>query len=163
MRRDASLHLGYSVTVAPLHRSKGLLSRLSIPEGGAKARVKQAVLVLLMCSVLMTASCRSTLWSRPDEPGMAQFAAMSSPPQIGHEGLTRAVGTITLQTHRFTPARDVAGKSALNLQDCRSLALQDNLSLVVARLEEFTKKAIETTEASKMLPHVLFFRGAVPA
>jgi len=58
--------------------------------------------------------------------------------------------------HRVRPVTTVLGKRALSLPDCRALALRDNLEFQAARLDELSKRAVEFSNRTKLLPHFIF-------
>lgn len=70
--------------------------------------------------------------------------------------VTRKNSALTLVNHRNRPATAILGKRTLNLEDCRGLALTNNLELQAARLDEFAKAAIADSNRGKILPHFLF-------
>jgi outer membrane protein TolC len=73
-----------------------------------------------------------------------------------HIALTRNNAAATLANFRAKPASALAGRRDLTLEDCRRIALANNLELMAARIEELTKKAVEFSNMTKMLPHFLF-------
>ena len=72
------------------------------------------------------------------------------------ELLTQANTDAALVHHRFVPPSVVAGKRVLTLEDCRAIALANNLDLQVARIDEITKQRVLSSTRTKMLPHILF-------
>jgi len=50
----------------------------------------------------------------------------------------------------------VTGKNAFDLQECRDLALKNNLELQVARLDEIIKNSISSSNRTKVLPHLVY-------
>jgi len=72
-----------------------------------------------------------------------------------HVQFTRASAAIALEQHRLTPPTIIAGNRVFNLVDCRAIALSNNLDVQVARLEEITKKSIEHSNRTKLLPHLV--------
>jgi outer membrane protein TolC len=102
-------------------------------------KAKRVAALILLCTLAMPLmSCRSIL--RGDD---------------GHE-LTRLNAGMTLVNHRVKPASTVVGGKPLTLEDCRRIALSNNLELGVARLEELTKNAIAYSLKTRILPHFLF-------
>jgi hypothetical protein len=57
--------------------------------------------------------------------------------------------------YRIKPAAAVVGERPLQIADCRSIALGSNLELHAARIEEVTKRAIEFSNRTKLLPRFL--------
>jgi len=69
---------------------------------------------------------------------------------------TRANSAMTLVNHRVRPATTLIGKRSLTLEDCRALALSNNLELQATRLEELSRRAIHYSNRTRILPHFLF-------
>jgi outer membrane protein TolC len=69
--------------------------------------------------------------------------------------MTRLTTEMTRVQHRVKPASTVVGQRPMTLEDCRSIALANNLELGVARIEELTKDAIAYSLKTKLLPHFL--------
>lgn len=96
----------------------------------------------LLLAVLLLFSCRSLL-----------FNSFQSVDPV-HVSLSKA--TAESITSRFRPAEAVAGKKSLTLDDCKKIALTQNLELQLARVEEITRAAIRDSNQKKMLPHLIF-------
>lgn len=97
--------------------------------------------LVVVCLPLLLCSCRSAF--------MDPFRS------VDVNQLSRADSAMTLVNHRVKPAGAVVGKRHLTLADCRSIALANNLDLQVARTEELTKRAVEWSNKTKLLPHFL--------
>ncbi len=69
---------------------------------------------------------------------------------------TRANSAMTLVNHRVRPVTTLIGKRSLTLEDCRALALSNNLELQAAHLEELSRRAIHYSNRTRILPHFLF-------
>jgi outer membrane protein, multidrug efflux system len=95
----------------------------------------------VVCLVLMLCSCRSAF--------MDPFRS------VDVNRLALAESAMTLVNHRAKPASAVVGKRSLTLADCRSIALANNLDVQVARTDELTKRAVEWSNKTKLLPHFL--------
>lgn len=103
---------------------------------------RRATIFCLCLLAIPLASCQSVLW----KPVLSQDPV----------AFVQASSAKTLVDHLVRPATTVAGKRDLTLEDCRRLALANNLDLQVARLEELTKEAIYYSNRTKMLPHFIF-------
>ena len=126
---------------------------------GQRARtVSLVLLVAAVCSVLLLSSCQWTklgLKTACESVGAAATFPFSGPFSSADPILfTKAKAATALMNYRICPATAVTGRRELSLADCRSLALTNNLELHAARFEELTKKAIEYTTRTKMLPHL---------
>lgn len=119
------------------------------------ATIKWIALVLLACCfTMLSASCRLGSWSflRPG-PGLRDLGSVFYGGD--HVTFTRASAAVALEKHRLTPPPMVAGNRIFHLVDCRAIALSNNLDIQVARLEEITKKSIEHSNRTKLLPHLV--------
>ncbi|MBM4328336.1 MAG: TolC family protein [Deltaproteobacteria bacterium] len=112
------------------------------------------ILLLIACSGLvgLLSSCRSA-WVERLRPGGDPLLHLFTQ---DHVGVTRSDAAMTLMHYRVRPSTTVTGKRELAVEECRALALQNNLELQVARLEEITKKAVEYSSRTKLLPHFIF-------
>jgi outer membrane protein TolC len=63
--------------------------------------------------------------------------------------------TSALVDKRIKPATLATGKKQLTLDDCRAMALANNLDLRVAQFQEVSKRAIEYSAKTKLLPNFL--------
>ncbi|MFH0824108.1 MAG: TolC family protein [Pseudomonadota bacterium] len=73
-----------------------------------------------------------------------------------HVQFTRATAADALMNHRAKPITAVFPNRHLTLTECRRAALANNLDIQVARMDEFTKRAVEYSNRTKLLPHVMF-------
>lgn len=96
-------------------------------------------LIPVICCVLALASCRASLMRKPD-----------------HTDLALRVMNEAVAERRVRPATSVVSKGGLSIEECRSLALTNNLELQVARVNELTKQAVSYSTRTKMLPQFLF-------
>ncbi len=103
---------------------------------------KGAHVTFLCCVFVLLTSCR--------------FARLDPFRTDAHLLVTDANSAMTLVNHRARPASTYTGKPYLTREDCRALALANNLELQAARLEELTRKAIEYSNQKRILPHFLF-------
>ena len=105
---------------------------------------KAAILALVCFFIVPLVSCRALLM-KPFQP-------------VDHVAISNSVSDMTLLNHRVKPATTVIGKRFLTLEECRRLALSNNLDLQTARLEELTQKAIEYSNRPRASPAFYFFR-----
>jgi outer membrane protein TolC len=122
--------------------------------------IKCLVLTAAAAGSLLLASCTSSLFCRPPSLGNAVGAlgsALTEPfRSIDHDRFTRATAAMTLANDRAKPATVALGKKHLTLEDCRGMALSNNLELQASRMDEITKQAIEYSNRTKVLPHFMF-------
>lgn len=112
-------------------------------------RVATVILVFFFAGSMC--SCRSG-WMGSLRSGSDPFFGLFAQ---DHVNLTRSEAAMTLMNYRVKPATALVGKRFLSVEDCRGLALRNNLELQVARLEELTKRAIEFSSRTKLLPHFI--------
>ena len=116
--------------------------------------------MMILCHVVLLVSCRHLPDPRTSPfsgLGASLRSALSDPfRSVDHEQFTKANSAHVLINDRSRPATVALGKKRLSLEDCRSLALANNLDLQVARLDEFTKKAVAYSNETKLLPHFMF-------
>jgi len=117
-----------------------------------------ATLLGVVCATLL--SCRAMM-------GGPVRSAVSEAPTVGKRFLsdpfkpvdpisyTRSKAASALMEYRIKPAAAVVGQKPLELAECRGLALGSNLELQAARIEEVSKRAIEFSNRTKLLPHFL--------
>lgn len=124
-------------------------------------RLRGVLWLMPVCAILSLTACNPYRLS-PKIPGPAQTvyalkAAINEPfgPDT-HRELTVAKSSATLVNSRVIPVTAALGVRNLTLEDCRRLALSNNLDLQVARNAELTKSAIAYSNRTKMLPHFLF-------
>ena len=119
--------------------------------------VRAAVLITL-CQIAPLTSCRHVAWVRssPDIGGSLRSILSAPFSPVDDERFTKANSALVLINNRAKPASVALGKKLLSLEDCRSLALTNNLDLQVARLDEFTKDAVAYSSKTKMFPHFAF-------
>lgn len=101
----------------------------------------RALMIGLVCLPMLLCSCRSAFLDPFRSVDVNQLALADS--------------AMTLVNHRVKPVSAVVGKRSLTLADCRSIALSNNLDVQVARTEELTKRAVEWSNKTKLLPHFL--------
>ena len=89
---------------------------------------KGALLAILCLLVAPLFSCRSLILNPFSSANQLQAAMENS--------------AMTLVNHRVRPATSVTGKRFLTLEECKALALSNNLDLQAVRLEELTQEAI---------------------
>jgi outer membrane protein TolC len=104
--------------------------------------MKKAVLAVMCFLIVPLVSCRAL--------------TLNSFRSVDDLQVTDSISAMTLLNHRIKPATTVTGKRFLTLEDCRGLALGNNLDLQASRLEELTQRAIEYSNRTRILPHFLF-------
>jgi outer membrane protein TolC len=125
-----------------------------------QAKIRTALAGIALFCVLFLCPCCVSLPGKPaDATGpVSEFTSALLDPFRGvePERVTQANADATLLRYRVMPASAVAGKRVLTLEDCRSIALANNLDLQTARVDEITKQSILYSNKTKMLPHLLF-------
>lgn len=120
------------------------------------ATVKRwGVFALAVCGTMLTASCHlgSMHWLRPN---MDSFISANPFRNPDHVVFTRANAAVALEQGRIAPASAMTGKKEFELEECRALALRNNLDLQVARLDEIIKNSISSSNRTKVLPHLVY-------
>jgi len=120
------------------------------------ATVKRwSVFVLALCGTMLTTSCHvgSLPWLRPNFDALVIGNPFRNP---DHVQFTRASSAIALEGQRIAPATAITGKKEFELEECRALALRNNLDLQVARLDEIIKNSISSSNRTKVLPHLVY-------
>ena len=104
-------------------------------------------------------SCQSHLADRVKSPFpylQAIKDGVVDPIRKGNEdGISLFKSASALVDKRIRPATTVTGKKQLTLDDCRALALANNLDLRVAQFQELAKRSIEYSSKTKLLPNFL--------
>jgi outer membrane protein TolC len=104
-------------------------------------------------------SCNSLMCQRTGPPGfISDVRSMLADPfrPVDPVGISNANAAIVVTNTRVVPVTAALGKRHLTLEECRSIALGNNLELQAARVDELTKRAIAYSNKTKMLPHFLF-------
>ncbi|MEW6351629.1 MAG: hypothetical protein AB1646_21480 [Thermodesulfobacteriota bacterium] len=135
---------------------------------GRQTALRVAAVAVCACVLLGLSSCRSSLYTKPatapHERGtvvagtlrLLKSALLAPFQHVDHVMHTRANVAQTMVENRVRPATSFTNRRCLTLDDCRALALANNLDLQVARLNELTKKALTYSNKTKLLPHFLF-------
>ncbi len=119
----------------------------------------------VFCLNLLMVSCQPALLTRPTcqagsaDPVQCSFSASAIP--TDHEPFIRANAAAALEYHRYQPVTRVVGKRSLTLDDCRNIALTNNLEVHVARIEELTKAAVAESHKTKALPRLLVYADLI--
>jgi hypothetical protein len=125
---------------------------------------KAAIFIGFIILVLLLNSCK---WARMHtllEPVEMSFTRLTgtvrdfaADPYSNREimPLTQSAATETLRNFRSKPASAATGKRILTLADCRALALANSLEIEKQRIEETSKKAVEYSSRTRLLPHVI--------
>jgi outer membrane protein TolC len=118
------------------------------------------ILVLFCVSFLLSACTPSRFLPGFPTPAesVAEIKSTFKEPfgRDNHRQVTLSTSAYTLAGNRGMPVSAVLGKKTLSLEDCRRIALANNLELQVVRTAELTKRAITYSNRTKMLPHFLF-------
>lgn len=69
---------------------------------------------------------------------------------------SKANAMMALDTYRSAQPQDVIGKKSLTLDECRDIALANNLEIQAVAADEITKRWIEYSSKTKLLPHLTF-------
>lgn len=103
-------------------------------------------------------SCRSLPSTLPTLPSsVGEVRSMLADPfrSVDHVQLNNTNAAFVLTNSRVKPITAEVGKRHLTLEECRSMALRNNLELQAAREDELTKQAIARSNKTKTLPHFL--------
>ncbi|MEW6531542.1 MAG: TolC family protein [Thermodesulfobacteriota bacterium] len=104
--------------------------------------LKKLAQVILMLCLPYIASCQSAL--------LSPFRS------VDHVDFTAVNATRMLAESRSRPVTAALGKRSLTLEDCRQMALTNNLEVQVARWDELTREAVKWSSRARMLPHLSF-------
>lgn len=110
----------------------------------------------ILCAVVTVTSCTATLWDRCRQAGSYPGVVKSALFPVDDEQFTLANSAVTLINYRAKPVSALVGKTRLTLGECRTIALTNNLELQATRIDELTKRAIEYSNKTRLLPHFLF-------
>lgn len=126
---------------------------------GSNSGIQRAFQGMALLLVLVLCPCCVSLYGTPlgsaDPPSEVRSALLNPFRGPDPEAVTQINADTTLLRHRLITASAVAGKRTLSLEDCRRIALANNLDLQVARLDEITKHSILYSNKTKLLPHIL--------
>ncbi|MFC1836744.1 hypothetical protein ACFL2Q_18800 [Thermodesulfobacteriota bacterium] len=127
--------------------------------GFKREKSKAMRLIPVLCAIVLLVSCKAT-WINSARRASGTIGAvksvLSNPFRpVDHRRFSLSNSTVTLTNYRARPATSVTRKSLLTLADCRAIALKNNLEFQAAQMEQLTKKAIEFSNKTKMLPHFL--------
>ena len=115
--------------------------------------------VILACAAFLT-SCKATqpyMWERACGAGGALSQSLMNPFRpIDDASFTLSKNAKTMVNSRGIPAGAALGKTDLTIEDCRVMALRNNLELQASRTQEITKRAISFSNKTRILPHFLF-------
>jgi outer membrane protein TolC len=129
--------------------------------------LKAVTAVLVVVFLLCMASCRSATMSPLQCAEGAMFPALPATSgandsvlspfgSLDHVQFTSVTASRMLAESRAVTGGKIPEKKLLTLQDCRSIALKNNLDLQIARVEEFTKQALKDRDLARSLPHFSF-------
>ena len=69
--------------------------------------------------------------------------------------LIQSATSMTMFKFRSKPASAVTGRRLLTLADCRALAVASSLEIEKVRIEEISRRAVEFSNRTRMMPHVI--------
>ena len=122
-------------------------------------KLRRAALIALLPLIV---SCQSAMISpfhseRPALSPELSLLSVFNPFGPGdHVQFTSINAPKLLSAGRVRPPTKAKGKKCLTLEDCRAIALSNNLDLQAARVDEFAKEAIKNTALTRALPHLIF-------
>ncbi len=117
---------------------------------------------LIIALLPFLASCQHALMSSARAadyalgPGLSLLATLNPFRSPDHVRFTSVHAAKMLAESKAQPAANTAMNKCLTLEDCRAMALANNLELQIARVDEFTKEAVKESRRARGLPHVTF-------
>jgi outer membrane protein TolC len=111
--------------------------------------LKYGLLVLAAAGVAMLGSCQSM------GLGSIKHSLVDPFRKPDHITVSLSKEMNTMMNNRVVPSSAALGKRDLTLEDCRAMALRNNLELQSARTQELTKQAINFSNKTRILPHFL--------
>jgi len=117
--------------------------------------------LVIVAFLPFVASCQSATMSSfrgapTMSPELSLVSALNPFRAEDHVRFTSMNTPKMLAASRARPAAIVLGKKCLTLEDCRSMALKNNLELQIARVDEITKDALKNSALARGLPHFAF-------
>lgn len=109
--------------------------------------------LLSSCHSAVVQTCRKGVTSAFYAPRVYLQNPFAGPDPVA---VTNAVAEATLVHNRAKPVTAATGKHVLTLEECRALALKNSLEIQQARIETLTQQAIEYSNRTKLLPHLIF-------
>lgn len=125
-----------------------------------KAAASTSVLLILL-ALNSCKMARMNPFLKPVEKPLAHMSGavkdLISDPFSNRElvPLTQSATSTTLLEFRNKPSTAVTGRRLLTLADCRALALAASLEIEKVRIQEISKKAVEYSNRTKLLPHLI--------
>jgi outer membrane protein TolC len=107
-------------------------------------------------------SCHSAMMSSfwpqipATSPGQSLATALNPFVAEDHVRFTAVNIPRVLAASRARPPALTIGKNCLALEECRSMALANNLEIQIARVDVLTKEAVKNSSLARGLPHFLF-------
>ena len=97
------------------------------------------------------------MWETACGAGGALSQSLMNPFRpIDDASFTLSKNAKTMISSRGMPVAAGLGKTDLTIEDCRAMALRNNLELQASRTQEITKRAISFSNKTRILPHFLF-------
>lgn len=120
---------------------------------------RSSILLIIVAFSVLLVSCQSHLAERVKSPLPSLKAikdGVVDPIRQGNEAaISLTKSAAALADKRIRPATTVTAKKQLTLEDCRALALANNLDLRTAQFQELAKRSIEYSSKTKLLPNFL--------
>lgn len=85
-----------------------------------------------------------------------RFAAMSPFQAVDYKDVARSVAAPTLVESRVRPSTTISGKRSLTLDDCKNIALRNNLEIQSSIQDQITKREQRESQRTQILPHLSF-------
>lgn len=122
--------------------------------------VKNGISGVLIACVAMLTSCQSlgshNFVAASSVAGSLKQSILDPFRTIDDTAFTLSKSMETMMNKRVLPVSAALGKRDLSLENCRVMALRNNLELQAARTQELTKRAISFSNKTRILPHFLF-------
>lgn len=111
----------------------------------------------VMLAACALSSCTSLTKSTPALQGnFLKNAALSAFTSVDPFEFSKANAVMALDQYRSAPPQEVVGSKTLTIDECREIALANNLEIQAAAADEITKRWIEYSSKTKLLPHFSF-------
>lgn len=108
----------------------------------------------LLCAL---SSCTSLSKKTPAfQGGFLKNATLGAFTSVDPYEFSKANAVMALEQYRSAPPQEVIGNKSLTIDECREIALANNLEIQAAAADEITKRWIESSSKTKLLPHFSF-------
>lgn len=110
-----------------------------------------------MMTVCALSSCTSLTKNTPAfQGGFLKNAALGAFTSVDPYEFSKANAVMALNQYRSAPPQEVIGKKAMTIDECREIALANNLEIQAAAANEITKRWVEYSSKTRLLPHFSF-------